>query len=100
PIAAGASAERASSSRSRRWRTSNDGASDLRRRVAPADRSPVDLALAAVVLAPALALGRFLNVVAPPVPVRRSIVHAPSAGRSCAQEIRWYDNVPLVSYAA
>jgi leader peptidase (prepilin peptidase)/N-methyltransferase len=59
----------------------------------------VDLALAAVVLAPALALGSFLNVVAARVPLRRSIVHAPSACMSCAQEIRWYDNVPLVSYA-
>src|SRR5262249_12573163 len=48
---------------------------------------------------PALALGSFLNVVAARVPLRRSIVHAPSACMSCAQEIRWYDNVPLVSYA-
>ena len=56
-------------------------------------------ALAAVVFAPALALGSFLNVVAARVPLRRSIVRPPSACMSCAQEIRWYDNVPLVSYA-
>jgi leader peptidase (prepilin peptidase) / N-methyltransferase len=59
----------------------------------------VDFALAAVVFAPALALGSFLNVVAARVPRRRSIVRPPSACMSCGQEIRWYDNLPLVSYA-
>jgi leader peptidase (prepilin peptidase) / N-methyltransferase len=58
----------------------------------------VDFALAAVVFAPGLALGSFLNVVAARVPLRRSIVRPPSACMSCAQQIRWYDNVPLVSY--
>jgi leader peptidase (prepilin peptidase)/N-methyltransferase len=59
----------------------------------------VDFALAAVVFAPGLALGSFLNVVAARVPLRRSIVRPPSACMSCSEEIRWYDNVPLVSYA-
>jgi leader peptidase (prepilin peptidase)/N-methyltransferase len=59
----------------------------------------VDFALAAVVFWPALALGSFLNVVAARVPLRRSIVRPPSACMSCDQEIRWYDNVPLLSYA-
>jgi leader peptidase (prepilin peptidase) / N-methyltransferase len=59
----------------------------------------VDFALAAVAFAPGLALGSFLNVVAARVPQRRSIVTPASACMSCAQEIRWYDNVPLVSYA-
>jgi leader peptidase (prepilin peptidase)/N-methyltransferase len=59
----------------------------------------VDFALAAVAFAPGLALGSFLNVVAARVPLRRSIVRPPSACMSCAHEIRWYDNVPLVSYA-
>jgi leader peptidase (prepilin peptidase)/N-methyltransferase len=58
----------------------------------------VDLALAAVAFAPALALGSFLNVVAARVPLRRSIVHPPSACMSCYAEIRWYDNIPLLSY--
>jgi leader peptidase (prepilin peptidase) / N-methyltransferase len=58
----------------------------------------VDLALAAVVFAPGLALGSFLNVVAARVPLRRSIVRPPSACMACGQEIRWYDNVPLLSY--
>jgi leader peptidase (prepilin peptidase)/N-methyltransferase len=59
----------------------------------------VDFALAAFAFAPGLALGSFLNVVAARVPLRRSIVRPPSACMACAQEIRWYDNVPLVSYA-
>jgi leader peptidase (prepilin peptidase)/N-methyltransferase len=59
----------------------------------------VDFALAAVVFAPALALGSFLNVVAARVPLRRSIVRPPSACMACGQEIRWYDNIPLLSYA-
>ncbi|MFL6037812.1 MAG: prepilin peptidase [Gaiellaceae bacterium] len=59
----------------------------------------MDLALAAFVVAPGLALGSFLNVVAARVPLRRSIVRPPSACMACAQELRWYDNIPLVSYA-
>jgi leader peptidase (prepilin peptidase)/N-methyltransferase len=54
---------------------------------------------AALALAPGLALGSFLNVVAARVPLRRSIVHPGSACMACGHEIAWYDNVPLVSYA-
>jgi len=56
------------------------------------------LTAAALLLAPALALGSFLNVVAARVPLRRSIVRPPSACMSCAKEIAWYDNVPLLSF--
>jgi leader peptidase (prepilin peptidase)/N-methyltransferase len=59
----------------------------------------MDYALAAVALAPGLAIGSFLNVVAARVPLRRSIVRPPSSCMKCGTEIRWYDNVPLVSYA-
>jgi leader peptidase (prepilin peptidase)/N-methyltransferase len=59
----------------------------------------VDIAFAAVAFAPGLALGSFLNVVAARVPLRRSIVRPPSACMSCGAQIRWYDNLPLVSYA-
>jgi leader peptidase (prepilin peptidase)/N-methyltransferase len=59
----------------------------------------VDFALAAAVFAPGLALGSFLNVVAARVPLRRSIVRPPSACMSCGDSIRWYDNLPLLSYA-
>jgi leader peptidase (prepilin peptidase)/N-methyltransferase len=60
----------------------------------------MNAALAAVAFAPALALGSFLNVVAARLPDRRSLVRPRSACGSCGHEIRWYDNVPLISYAA
>ena len=55
-------------------------------------------AFAALALAPGLALGSFLNVVAARVPLKRSLVHPGSACMSCSAPIAWYDNVPLVSY--
>jgi leader peptidase (prepilin peptidase) / N-methyltransferase len=58
----------------------------------------VDVALAAFVFAPGLALGSFLNVVAARLPERRSVVGGRSACLACGSEIAWYDNVPLVSY--
>jgi leader peptidase (prepilin peptidase) / N-methyltransferase len=59
----------------------------------------VDFALAAFFVAPGLALGSFLNVVAARVPLRVSVVRPRSACPSCATTIEWYDNIPLVSYA-
>ncbi len=59
----------------------------------------MDAAAAAFVLAPALALGSFLNVVVVRVPAGRSIVRPPSSCGSCATEILRRDNVPLLSYA-
>ena len=58
----------------------------------------MDAALAAVFLAPGLALGSFLNVVAARVPLHRSVVTPRSACMSCGTEIAWYDNVPVVSW--
>jgi leader peptidase (prepilin peptidase)/N-methyltransferase len=58
----------------------------------------MDFALAAVAFAPGLALGSFLNVVAARVPLRRSLVRPRSSCMSCGHEIRWYDNVPLLSW--
>jgi leader peptidase (prepilin peptidase) / N-methyltransferase len=56
-------------------------------------------AVAAVfTLAPALALGSFLNVVAARVPARRSLLRPPSSCGSCDREILWRDNVPVLSY--
>jgi leader peptidase (prepilin peptidase) / N-methyltransferase len=60
----------------------------------------VNFALAAVALAPGLALGSFLNVVAARVPQRRSLVSPGSACLSCSAPIAWYDNLPVVSYVA
>lgn len=58
----------------------------------------MNVALALVALPPALALGSFLNVVAARLPEGRSLVRPPSACRSCATELAWRDNVPVVSY--
>jgi leader peptidase (prepilin peptidase) / N-methyltransferase len=58
----------------------------------------VDAAAAMLSLAPGLALGSFLNVVAARVPLRRSIVSPASACMSCGERIAWYDNVPVVSW--
>ena len=60
----------------------------------------MELAVAAVSLAPGLALGSFLNVVAARVPLRRSIVRPGSACMACEKPIAWYDNLPVVSYVA
>ena len=58
----------------------------------------MDAALAALALAPGLALGSFLNVVAARVPLKRSLVRPGSACMSCSAPIAWYDNIPLLSY--
>ena len=59
----------------------------------------MNAAAAAFVVAPALALGSFLNVVVARVPAGRSIVRPPSSCGNCSTEILWRDNVPLLSYA-
>jgi leader peptidase (prepilin peptidase)/N-methyltransferase len=59
----------------------------------------MELGLALFALAPGLALGSFLNVVAARLPRRQSLVRPRSACHSCGAEIGWRDNVPLVSYA-
>jgi leader peptidase (prepilin peptidase)/N-methyltransferase len=46
-----------------------------------------------------LVLGSFLNVVIARVPEGRSIVAPPSHCPQCSAPIRWYDNIPLLSYA-
>src|ERR671936_2970919 len=59
----------------------------------------MDFALAAFVLAPGLAVGSFVNVLAARVPLRRSVVKPGSACMRCGEPIAWRDNIPLVSYA-
>ncbi|MEP7224284.1 MAG: prepilin peptidase [Actinomycetota bacterium] len=56
------------------------------------------MAAAAIALAPALALGSFLNVVIARVPARRSLLRPPSSCGSCSEEILWRDNIPVLSY--
>ena len=59
----------------------------------------MNAALAAFALAPGLAVGSFLNVLAARVPLRRSVVKPRSACMSCGHELAWHDNVPVLSYA-
>ena len=54
--------------------------------------------LAVLSLAPGLALGSFLNVVAARVPRRRSIVRPASECMECGTPLAWRDNIPLVSW--
>jgi leader peptidase (prepilin peptidase) / N-methyltransferase len=56
------------------------------------------LAAAAFMLAPGLALGSFLNVVAARLPLRRSLVAPGSACMTCGHEIAWRDNIPVLSW--
>ena len=58
----------------------------------------MNVALAAALSAPGLAIGSFLNVVAARVPLRRSLVHPGSACMSCGSAIAARDNVPVLSY--
>ena len=59
----------------------------------------MNAALAAAVLAPAVAVGSFLNVVASRLPLRRPLSRPRSACMSCGAQIAARDNVPLLSYA-
>ncbi len=56
------------------------------------------LSLAAIAIPPGLAIGSFLNVVASRVPAHMPIGTSRSECMSCGSAIRWYDNIPLVSY--
>jgi leader peptidase (prepilin peptidase)/N-methyltransferase len=56
------------------------------------------LAAAGIAFFPALAVGSFLNVVAARVPLRRSIASPGSACMGCGTPIKWYDNVPVLSW--
>ncbi|HEY3962523.1 MAG TPA: prepilin peptidase [Gaiellaceae bacterium] len=58
----------------------------------------MNAAFAAVVFAPSLAVGSFLNVVAARLPLGRSIVKPRSACMQCGAEIRSRDNIPVLSY--
>jgi leader peptidase (prepilin peptidase) / N-methyltransferase len=47
-----------------------------------------------------LVIGSFLNVVIARLPEGRSLVYPGSACPACGAPIPWYDNIPLVSFAA
>ena len=46
-----------------------------------------------------LAVGSFLNVCIHRLPRKASVVNPPSACPACGYRLRWYDNIPVVSYA-
>ncbi len=45
-----------------------------------------------------LCIGSFLNVVAWRIPLGQSVVAPPSACPSCGRRIRWYENIPVLSW--
>jgi leader peptidase (prepilin peptidase)/N-methyltransferase len=45
-----------------------------------------------------LVLGSFLNVCIHRIPLKKSIVNPPSSCPECEERIRFYDNIPLISY--
>ncbi len=45
-------------------------------------------------------IGSFLNVCIYRIPLSQSIVYPPSHCPSCNRRIKWYDNIPLISYIA
>lgn len=45
-----------------------------------------------------LAVGSFLNVCIARLPLEKSVIWPSSRCSSCLQPIRWYDNIPLLSY--
>lgn len=58
----------------------------------------MDLLLPLACLVLGLLIGSFLNVVIWRVPRGESIVSPPSACPQCGHEIRWYDNIPVLSW--
>ena len=46
-----------------------------------------------------LAVGSFLNVCIHRLPLKQSVVYPGSRCPSCGYELRWYDNLPVLSYA-
>ena len=61
----------------------------------PAAIAPVLLVLAALLGA---CIGSFLNVVAWRLPRQESVVHPPSHCPRCGSQLRWFENVPLLSW--
>ncbi len=59
----------------------------------------VDMPLLLVALLMGLSIGSFLNVVIYRLPLGQSLVSPGSRCPKCGYQLRWYDNVPVVSWA-
>ena len=59
---------------------------------------PIEYQITILAFAVGAALGSFANVVIYRVPKGESIAHPGSRCPSCAIPIRWYDNIPIISY--
>jgi leader peptidase (prepilin peptidase)/N-methyltransferase len=66
--------------------------------IASVSADPAEWLVVAWVLAVGAAVGSFLNVVVARVPEGRSIVSPGSRCPRCGAAIRWYDNVPVISW--
>jgi len=45
-----------------------------------------------------LSIGSFLNVVIYRMPMEKSIIYPPSSCPNCGYRLKWYDNIPIISY--
>jgi leader peptidase (prepilin peptidase) / N-methyltransferase len=58
----------------------------------------VDTYMAVISFLLGLVLGSFMNVCIYRIPLEKSIANPGSCCRTCGSPIRWYDNIPLLSY--
>ncbi|HEY4002129.1 MAG TPA: prepilin peptidase [Candidatus Xenobia bacterium] len=62
--------------------------------------STVNVASTVIVFIFGTLIGSFLNVCIYRMPVGRSVVFPPSACGSCGKQLKWWQNLPIVSYLA
>jgi leader peptidase (prepilin peptidase)/N-methyltransferase len=61
--------------------------------------NPLELDQLTVLILLGLAVGSFLNVCIHRLPRQQSLTHPRSRCPGCGYQLRWYDNIPVVSYA-